>query len=42
MGNLRREEYLDRARLKELAATLGVQDLLEKLEAEVKAGWSPS
>ena len=39
---LRRDEYLDRACLKERAATLGVEDLLEELEGEVRAGWGPS
>ncbi len=39
---LRRDEDFDRACLQQRAATLGVQDLLEELEAEVRAGWSPS
>jgi hypothetical protein len=39
---LRRDENLDRTCLKERAQSLGVQDLLEELEAEVRAGWSPS
>jgi hypothetical protein len=39
---LRREEYLDRNLLKQLAASLDVLDLLDELDAEMKAGWSPS
>jgi hypothetical protein len=39
---LRREEYLDRARLNHLAAKLGVQELLDELDAEMRAGFSPS
>jgi hypothetical protein len=39
---LRRDEDLDQNFLKQLAASLGVLDLLDELDAEMKAGWSPS
>ena len=35
---LRRDEELDRAGLKERAATLGLEGLLEEMEAEMRAG----
>jgi hypothetical protein len=35
---LRREEELDRASLKDRAATLGLEDLLEEMESEMRAG----
>jgi hypothetical protein len=37
----RRDQDLDRPLLNQLAQTLGVQDLLGELEAEMRAGWSP-
>ena len=39
---LRRDEDLDQTLLKQLAASLGVLDLLDELDAEMKAGWGPS
>jgi hypothetical protein len=39
---LRRDEDLDQALLKQLAASLNVLDLLDELDAEMRAGWSPS
>jgi hypothetical protein len=39
---LRRDEDLDQLVLKQLAASLGVLDLLDELDEDMRAGWSPS